>query len=125
MLPNDKVLHPYGFVLFRDNAARLQGTGPVTYLRMIKYGSTALGQNREKKIALPKAKEEFAVGEGISVLQVDGTSKLSFPFPHPVNRHRPFVSRGLYDRAGKYILGSIEPGRRRSMVARARCLSAP
>jgi hypothetical protein len=52
---------------------------------MIKYRSTALGQYREKKIALPMVKEEFAVGEGIGVLQLDGTSE--FPFPHPVYQH--------------------------------------
>jgi hypothetical protein len=62
---------------------------------MIKYGSTALGHNREKQIALPLVKEEFALGEGKRILQLNGSSK--FSFPHAVDHHQPFVSRRLYD----------------------------
>src|SRR5215211_2991119 len=110
MLPRDQVLQPYGLVALSGNTRRLQGFGPIADLRVIKYVSTALRQNREKQIALPKLEKELAVYRGIDVHQPDGAAELFMPLPHALDLNLPGVRLCFHDLPGKYILGAVKTG---------------
>ena len=124
MVPSDQVLQPQGLVALSGDARRLQGFCPVADLRVIKYVSTALRQNREEKIALPKLEKELAVYGGIDVHQLDGATELFMLLPHALDLNLPGVRLCFHDLPGKYILGALEASFGRDGIARAGMRSA-
>ena len=99
------------------NARRLQGSRPVAHLRVIKDVSTALRQDREKKIALPKLKKELAVHPCMDVHQLDAAGEPFMAFPHALDLNEPCVVLCLHDLAGEHILGAVEAGLGRDWIA--------
>jgi hypothetical protein len=75
---------------------------------VIKDVSTALRQNREKEIALPKFKKELAIHPGIYVHQLDRATELLVAFPHTIDLNEPYVVLCFHDLPRKDILGAVE-----------------
>jgi hypothetical protein len=77
-------------------------------LRVIKDFPTALRQDREKEIALPKLKRELAIHPGIHVHQLDGVTEIFTAFPHTIHLDEPYVVLCVHDLTRKDILGAVE-----------------
>lgn len=75
---------------------------------MIEDFSTALRDNREEEIALPKFKRELAIHPGINVHQLNGVTELLVTFPHTLDFNEPDVVFCVHHLPRKDILGAVE-----------------
>ena len=87
----------------------MQASRPVTGLWVIEDFSTALRDNREKEIALPKFKRELAIHPGINVHQLNRVTELLVTFPYTLDFNQPDVVLCIHDLPSKNILGAVEP----------------